>query len=273
MKSFVFLFVVLGSSRQTAGFSNSINSSSLKTNEKLPTKESVDKLKKVLKREYSSFFDPMQREFYASSVTFDDPLTSLSGVEAYQNNVDMLASRTLIGKFLFKDAGIVLHSITGGEVSDTDGSISNIITRWTLRITPKVLPWTPTARFTGISVYEVSPGGPEGVLINHQTDYWDSINIKEGGEYEKVGKMNAIRDFLSQLNPENGNAAAAGPELPYQLLRRGKEYEVRSYPSFTAVTVPYDRRDEGYDFLASITQGMFCLCVCLSCGRVWYAEV
>lgn len=222
------------------------------------TQEAVKKLKNVLQREYVSFFDPMQREFYADSVSFDDPMTSLSGVDSYQNNVDMLSSRTLFGKFFFKDAGIVLHSITGGEVNEEDGNISNIITRWSLRVTVQALPWQPTARFTGISEYEVVPGGSEGVIVQHQTDYWDSINIKKGGNYGKVEKGIAIKDFLDQLKPENGNAAAAAPEVPYSLLRRGNGYEVRSYPSYSYAKIPYTRRDEGYDLLASVTQGKFC---------------
>merc|ERR1712194_119986 len=115
-----------------------------------------NRLKKVLRREYISFFAPMQCEYYSDNVSFDDPLTSLVGVQKYKSNVDMLASRTLLGKFLFEDAGIVLHAIEGGNVNPIDGTISNIITRWTLRVTAKVLPWSPTARFTGISVYEVS---------------------------------------------------------------------------------------------------------------------
>ena len=222
------------------------------------TQAAVEKLKKVLEREYVSFFDPMQKEYYAKDVSFDDPMTTIAGVDGYQQNVDMLASRTLLGKLLFQDAGIVLHSVTGGEVAE-DGSISNIITRWTLRLTAKILPWTPTARFSGISVYEVSKGGSEGVLVDHQDDYWDSVNIKEGGEYVKLDMGPAIKDFLDQLKPDNGNAAAAGPEVPYQLLRRGKDYEVRRYPSYTIAKIPYDRRDEGYDVLATLTKGMLFL--------------
>ena len=145
----------------------------------------------------------MERDYYSPTVTFDDPMTSLSGVDAYQNNVDMLSSRTLMGKVLFKDAGIVLHSVTGGDVNPADGSISNIITRWTLRVTAQVLPWQPTARFSGISVYEVKSGGPKGVQVTHQTDYWDSINIKEGGSYATVDKSIAVNDFLNQLKPNN----------------------------------------------------------------------
>ena len=46
---------------------------------------------KCLSREYRSFFAPLEDEYYSSSVTFDDPLNSLSGLKAYRNNVDMLA--------------------------------------------------------------------------------------------------------------------------------------------------------------------------------------
>jgi len=226
------------------------------TEKSSPLVEQVKELKKVLRREYISFFDPMQCEYYSDNVSFDDPMTSLAGVENYKKNVDMLASRTLMGKFLFQDAGIVLHAIEGGDVNPSDNSISNIITRWTLRVTAKAIPWKPTARFTGISVYEVSQGGPKGVQVDHQTDYWDSINIQEGGNYEKVEKSIAVNDFLNQLKGDNGNAAAAGVELPYQLLRRGSDYELRRYPAYTAAKIPYDRRDEGYDVLASITKGI-----------------
>jgi hypothetical protein len=219
------------------------------------TQSAVQQLKKVLAREYITFFDPMVTEYYSDDVTFEDPMTSLAGVDSYQKNVDMLASRTLLGKLLFKDAGIVLHSVSGGEVSPTDGNISNIITRWTLRMTVKIIPWGPTARFSGISVYDVVPGGSEGVQVTHQTDYWDSVNIKQGGEYAKVDKGIAVQDFLDQLKPDAGNAAAAGLELPYQLLRRGNGYEVRKYPAYRMAKIPYDRRDEGFDVLATVTQG------------------
>mmetsp|Transcript_8377 Transcript_8377/g.20155 ORF Transcript_8377/g.20155 Transcript_8377/m.20155 type:complete len:400 (+) Transcript_8377:1560-2759(+) len=268
MKTFLSIFILSLHWGNTSGFSTAkqcrhlgavSSSSALGATpvDSIPTTtEAVNKLKKVLQREYVSFFDPMQQEFYAESVSFEDPMTSLSGVDSYQNNVDMLSSRTLFGKFFFKDAGIVLHSITGGEVNEENGAISNIITRWSLRVTVQALPWKPTARFTGISEYEVVPGGSEGVLVQHQTDYWDSINIQEGGRYAKVDKGIAIKDFLDQLKPENGNAAAAGPEVPYSLLRRGNGYEVRKYPSYSYAKIPYTRRDEGYDLLASVTQGM-----------------
>lgn len=80
---------------------------SLSTNK---LKSDVSKLKRILAREYATFFEPMYTEYYSPSVTFNDPMTSLSGVESYQKNVDMLASRTFMGQVLFSDAGIVLHN-------------------------------------------------------------------------------------------------------------------------------------------------------------------
>jgi hypothetical protein len=218
-------------------------------------KTKVTRLKKVLEREYVSFFSPMEKEYYAKDVAFNDPLNNLAGVDAYENNVNMLSSKTFLGKILFRDAGIVLHNIEGGDVRE-DGSISDIITRWTLRFTFQILPWQPTARFSGISVYKVETGGPKGVRILNQQDYWDSINLTEGGKYKVMNKSVGLADFLDQLKPEQLAAPTAGSELPYQLLRRGNGYEVRRYPCFTAVQIPYTRRDDGFLELGSFTRGL-----------------
>ena len=227
------------------------------------TETSVARLKKVLEREYISFFDPMEDSWYSPSVSFVDPMTELSGVDQYKNNVDMLAGRTLMGKILFEDAGINLHSVTGGEVSQNaqgEVEIADITTRWTLKVTASVLPWKPTARFTGISVYKVVPDATSstGVQIVGQTDYWDSVNLRPNsdGQYQRVEKSLAIQDFLDQLKPGGPKAQAAAPELPYELLRRGDGYEVRRYPPYVGVRLPYKRRDEGFGSLGAFTRGM-----------------
>lgn len=190
-------------------------------------------------------------------------MTSLSGVESYQNNVDMLASRTIMGKVLFSDAGIVLHNVTGGTISTgNDGKleIGDILTRWTLRFTFKALPWKPTARFSGVSIYDVvaAPKSETGVKIVGQTDYWDSINIlpNSGGEYAKVDTSVAIGEFINQIKPGGFIAQTAAEELPYQLLRRGDGYEVRRYPAYTGVRLPYERRDEAFESLGTFTKGI-----------------
>jgi len=228
----------------------------------LNLENSVKELKKVLTREYITFFSPMETEHYAKDVTFQDPMMSISGVGKYQENVDMLAGRTLKGKILFSDAGISLHSVTGGEIMPGN-QIADVITRWTLRVTAKVLPWKPTARFSGISVYKLKANKEDSskppIQIVGQTDYWDSININpntKDGQYQSVPTNVAIQDFIDQVKPGSFEAKQSGPELPYELLRRGNGYEVRRYPKYASVTLPYRRRDEGFGSLGSFTRGM-----------------
>jgi Uncharacterized conserved protein (DUF2358) len=270
---------------QSTTTTSSLSSSSTQQQQQVK-KEDVERavveLKRVLEREYATFFDPMECEYYADSVSFDDPLTSLQGVQQYKNNVDMLAGRTLVGKVLFADASIQLHSVRGGEVvavaatdrstpgggsSDNDETtppavqlfrIGEITTRWTLRFTFQLLPWRPTPRFSGISKYTVGVGGPRGVQILRQQDYWDSINLVPGGgggsgigqyddNYRTVAKPIALKHFLDQIRPGTLlEAPSAGPELPYETLRViPNQYEVRRYPEYAAVQfAPYGRRDE-----------------------------
>ena len=218
------------SSLFSSSSSNQDSTTSSSTTSTLQT--NITKLKKILELEYTTFFNPMYTNYYSPDVTFDDPMTSLSGVQSYQNNVDMLASRTPLGKILFDDASISLHSVTGGEIIEEENdnvAVEDLITRWTLRMTVSILPWKPTARFTGISVYKVQPTTTSnlGITIVGQTDYWDSINIQpnSNGNYNKVDKGIAINDFLDQLKPNGFQAQSAAPELPYQLLRRGDGYE------------------------------------------------
>ena len=188
-------------------------------------------LKECLTREYTGFFSPMELEFYDEAVSFVDPLTTLSSVEAYKNNVDLLAGRTPLGAFLFRDAGIELHGVE-------DTGPGALRTRWTLEMTMKALPWQPTAYFSGVSDYEVDTA--RGVIVG-QKDYWDSLNLGEGGKYEKKDLFSGLKDFVGQLapsNPEKSLRQSPGAQrkdpllavLPYSLLRRGRGYDVRRYP-------------------------------------------
>ena len=199
-------------------------------------------LKKCLMREYNSFFSPMEQEYYNNNVQFIDPLNNLEGIDKYQKNVDMLAGRTSLGNFLFKDASIQLHNVE----TLNDGRIQ---TRWTLRVTIKAVPWQPTPRFTGVSIYTLNDDGK----ISKQEDYWDSINLFNG-QYKSVGLFDGISDFIGQIQQDN-SAEMVAPELPYELLRRGKEYDVRRYPKHVVAETIYDQRPEGYDRLGSYVQG------------------
>ena len=217
-------------------FSSGLSSSSTE-----PVDE-IQELRRCLLREYTTFFSPMEKSFYSDNVEFIDPMTSFVGIDKYKNNVDMLAGRTPLGSILFKDASIALHNI---ETLD-DGRIQ---TRWTLRVTVKLLPWQPTPRFSGVSIYTLDADKK----VCKQEDYWDSVNL-EGNEYKKKNIGDGINDFLSQLKNEV-NADMAAPELPYELLRRGKTYDVRRYPEITVAQTSYDKRPEGYDRLGSYTGG------------------
>jgi len=101
-----------------------------------------------LRREYDSFFRPMEENLYAPSVTFTDPLISFEGVAAYKSNVNMLAGESALGRFIFTDCGLVMHTVT----TDSPESRS-LCTRWTLQFRFKLLPWKPLAQFTGVSQY------------------------------------------------------------------------------------------------------------------------
>lgn len=164
-------------------------------------KRDSTELKKCLYREYTSFFAPMEKQFYDSNVKFIDPLNNIEGIDNYQKNVDMLAGRTSMGKLLFKDASIVLHNIKDLP----DGRLQ---TRWTLQVTVKFLPWQPRPRFTGVSIYTLDANGK----VQQQEDYWDSINLNSG-QYRTVGRADALGDFYSQCKREDG-AEMSAPELP-----------------------------------------------------------
>ena len=112
----------------------------------------------------------MEEELYSADVTFEDPLISLSGVDAYRRNVNMLAGTTLMGKLCFSDCGLVMHNVS----ETADGGLQ---TRWTLQFCFKLLPWQPVARFTGVSRYTLD----SECRVLSQKDYWDSVNLQPGG--------------------------------------------------------------------------------------------
>lgn len=200
-------------------------------------------LERVLQREYASFFSPMERKFYDNDVVFIDPLTSFTGIDKYQNNVDMLAGRTSLGSLLFKESSIALHKITSLGPNQ-------IQTRWTLQFTVKIIPWQPRPKFTGVSIYTINPASGK---ISKQDDYWDSVNLIKG-EYKPVPFTQGLQDFFSRLS-NDGGAEMAAPELPFELLRRGKDYEIRRYPKTLTAETLYDQRPEGYDRLGSYAGG------------------
>ncbi|CAM9126502.1 unnamed protein product [Ascophyllum nodosum] len=173
--------------------------------------QNKEALKRDLRVEYESFFENFESNRYLPDVEFVDPVTSFIGLQKYRNNVDMLGGRTLLGKILFQDASIVLHDIE-------EPGPSRLRTRWTLTMCFKALPWRPVLRFTGISDYTID----YSARVVKQEDYWDSINLQEG-RYAAVGTLEGVKDFVGQVLPKRED----GGGDPGQLLRRGKEYDVR----------------------------------------------
>ena len=199
-------------------------------------------LERCLFKEYTSFFTTLDTSFYSKDVAFIDPITKFVGIEKYKENIDMIAGRTSLGKFLFEDASIVLHNIEQTKAKE-------IQTRWTLQVTFKALPWRPRIKFTGVSVYTLNENG----IVARQDDFWDSANLKKG-KYGVVGITDGLKDLAGQLKQEI-NAEMSAPEMPYELLRRAPRYEVRRYPSCVVAETLYDQRPEGYDRLGSYAGG------------------
>ena len=204
----------------------------------------VNTLKAGLRDEYNSFFQPLLRELYSDEVSFEDPLISLSGMDAYKANIDMLGGRNALGKVCFTDPGLTMHSV--------EETVTGLRTRWTLQFRFRLLPWAPLARFTGVSDYTLD--GQKRIL--QQRDYWDSINLQPGGEYVPTSKLAALSDFVNQLSPSSSGAQqASGKELPYVLLRRAAGYEVRRYPQHVAVQTAYFQRIDAFGTLGAYTNG------------------
>lgn len=208
-------------------------------------------LMECLRREYDSFFQPMEDEFYSPDVSFCDPLISLAGVEAYRQNVNMLAGKTFMGRTCFSDCGLIMHNIK--EASD--GCLE---TRWTLQFRFKLLPWQPLCRFTGVSRYTLDAN----CRVLRQDDFWDSVNLKPGGSYAPASKLAGFSDLLAQMAPGGYKAEqSSGKELPYVLLRRAAPrdglpgYEVRRYPQHVSVSTEYWRRLDAFGTLGAYTNG------------------
>ena len=87
-----------------------------------------------LQREYASFFNPMEKELYDPAVSYDDPLTSLRDVDAYESNVELLSGASALGRILFCDAFLQLHKVDEGP------SERELTTRWTCGFTFSALP-------------------------------------------------------------------------------------------------------------------------------------
>ena len=204
---------------------------------------SLSTIKSTLTTEYETFFSPLRKEIYSPTLQFSDPLTSLSSIEGFEANIGMLAGKGLLGKALFSGgrSQIFLHKIVSEtrssdtRSSDTDAGTdagtdaATIRSIWTLNFQVTALPWKPTIVISGQSMYSLNP---LSLLIESQTDYWDSINLSRAGDYVPASKAAAVSDFVRQAFGLRAVAASAAlGEIPFELLRAGEGYVVHRYPS------------------------------------------
>jgi hypothetical protein len=126
-------------------------------------------------------FDPKYKpewELYADGIMFEDPLTRLRGIQAYRRNIEFLRQSPVFG-----EGQLVLHDVIQYEPN-------GLLTRWTLSLRAKFVPFQPLVIFTGTSTYTWSP--EDGRIVSH-IDRWDSISRQEYFSPE------GLRDLLAQL--------------------------------------------------------------------------
>lgn len=134
--------------------------------------------------EYSLWGSPLQqvqRDRYDPSVKFRDPISAFNDVTGYSLNARFLATAFDVD-FKLLDIGIV-----GPE---------NIVARWSMEAKsrfPPLLPWKPTAVFTGTAEYKIDP--VSGLITEH-VDKWDSV---EDNEFLSLEAIQYILSSLSQV--------------------------------------------------------------------------
>ncbi|GBF94802.1 hypothetical protein Rsub_07974 [Raphidocelis subcapitata] len=177
-----------------------------------------------LKGDLSHLFDDVgvDPDGYDTKVTFLDPITKYDSVQGYLFNIKFLRL-AFTPRFTLHDA-----RVTGPE---------EITTKWTMsmRFAPaRALGlskwWDPEITFTGASIYGFNPANGR---INRHIDTWDSITN------QTYFSIEAFKDFLGQLGqlytvPSNLETPA------FELLRRGRGYEVRRYDPFLVAETPLD---------------------------------
>jgi len=177
-------------------------------------------LKKRMAEEYKSFFRPFRGESYGSDMTFRDPLISTKGKDTYQWMIEMLAGSNFVGSQLFSDGFLDLHAIE--EVPEDEYKMR---TRWTAGLKFKMVPWTPTIYFTGISEYTLDANAQ----VLGQRDYWDTVNLVDDGRYATEPIFSGYGDMAEQMTPPFMRKGAEPPMVSsgeWTLLRRAHKYRV-----------------------------------------------
>lgn len=170
-----------------------------------------------LDKELCQLFAPggeVTRARYAADVTFEDPVTKISGLDAY-----VLLVRALKAAF---QPDFTLHAL---EATGAD----ELTAVWTMTANVPLLPWRPVVPFTGRSVYKVDLA--TGLVTSH-VDTWDAVTGSNAFPSLEAAALLARRALDATQVPD-------GLETPrYEVLRAAADYEVRRYDAFTVAEAP-----------------------------------
>eukprot|EP00884_Botryococcus_braunii_P014203 jgi/Botrbrau1/22784/Bobra.0132s0110.1 len=168
----------------------------------------VSSVKSFLETEINSIFSvgTITRERYAPTYRFEDPIVRYEGIDAFELNLRLL--RTIF------QVSLCVHKV---EITGP----TEITSRWTMTLKPRLLAWRPPLTFTGQSKYGVNTF--DGRLL-YQIDTWDSIYNNQFPSVE--GYFHLARQLGNpQTTPDL--------ETPtYRVLKKTAEYEIREYDPF-----------------------------------------
>lgn len=181
-----------------------LENSSRNTNEPPPTTQAAAEF---LRQELKTIFrtGEITASRYARGIVFEDPITRISDINAYQ-----LMIRAI--KTLF-NVTFDLHDVTMTKPDE-------VTTTWTMSLKAWELPWQPTLLFSGRSFYKVDSGG---TIISHR-DVWDSVDNNAFLSPEAVAEV--LRQLLQlQITPDLETPA-------YTVLKATRDYELRRYQPY-----------------------------------------
>eukprot|EP01025_Chloroclados_australasicus_P012818 TRINITY_DN1609_c0_g1_i1.p1 TRINITY_DN1609_c0_g1~~TRINITY_DN1609_c0_g1_i1.p1 ORF type:complete len:420 (-),score=35.95 TRINITY_DN1609_c0_g1_i1:200-1375(-) len=163
---------------------------------------------RFIKQEHEVIFSSggITKERYSDDVIFQDPVLRIEGKENYQRMLSVFMT-------FFRNEYKLLSVQPSGE-DQVIGRFSAVFELW-------ALPWRPQLRLTGTSTFTIDV--QTGKILKHQ-DRWDSVDNNNYISVEALAEV--LRPYLSiQLTPN-----LESPK--YLLLKKLKEYEIRSYQPF-----------------------------------------
>lgn len=178
----------------------------------LMTQAAVNFLREELPRMFTT--GKVTRSKYSPDIVFEDPISRYTNLDGYCFNIALL-----VGVFDTKFDLLDIKAVGPGSVE----------ARWSLEMRFKllpVLPWKPTAIFSGIARYMVDP--VTGLITSHK-DLWDSVSNND------FLSLEGLRYVLSSLAEVRLTPELETPD--YKVLYKTSDYEIRRYEPYTVAEV------------------------------------